>query len=180
MYANPIINPHSASYVVILGMYVLNVPASLLHFFSHISGYESVYGVIVAGVYAVVGPSVAFFAWHMLLYRGLEQSQHSQKLIASRPHFIAYTAMFAVQLLVLGLSAAGLVGGSGGGVITMLDALLKGHIVAGVFASLVTVLCAFAFLLGAVQMRQALVFYRDNSVKEAHPEATLTTAQSPV
>lgn len=54
------------------GAYALNLLASLTMLFSGVSGYNSVSGVIFAAIYAVLFPAVAFFAWHLSLYKALK------------------------------------------------------------------------------------------------------------
>lgn len=52
--------------------YALNFLATVMMLFSGVNEYSSLVGTVFAGVYVVLFPGLAFFSWHMSLYKALK------------------------------------------------------------------------------------------------------------
>lgn len=62
--------------------YALNFLATVMMLFSGVNEYSSLVGTVFAGVYVVLFPALAFFSWHMSLYKALKYS--SLRLLSFR------------------------------------------------------------------------------------------------
>lgn len=52
--------------------YALNFLATTMMLFSGVAEYSSLVGTVFAGVYVVLFPGLAFFSWHLSLYKALK------------------------------------------------------------------------------------------------------------
>ena len=129
-------------------MYWLNVVATVLLMVYGVAGYDRLIAVVSAVLYALFIPIVSFFAWHWMLWNAVKTG-------SSFP-YIAYFVAFAGQIIVFLATGAGLISGSAGGILTFLDALGRGKIIASVAVALVTALDTAAFLLGSVVLNQVI------------------------
>jgi SCAMP family len=133
-------------------LYGGNVIATIGLTTSNEPAYHSHLGIVLAALYALLCPPLAFYIWHWPLYHALK----SDRAVL----FLLYFFMFGFQLFFAAFLAIGIFNGGGGGLIGTMDMLSTGHILPAIL-SLICVLISILFcIVGAFQLKQVAYLYR--------------------
>lgn len=135
--------------------------------FSGVTGYSGLSGIIFATVYLVLFPALAFFSWHLSLYKALKYYPYAHIYLAVNVHrydssfwFIAYFVSFGIQMLLYVFLAVGLFSGGGGGVLGMLTMLSNGKIIATILSALCTASMLLCLVMGLAQVKNVNEHFR--------------------
>lgn len=152
--------------------YLLNVLATFGLMSSRVSGYTGLGGLLLALIYLLLFPTLAFFSWHLALYRALK--------LDSSLWFVAYFCGFGVQLLFYVFLGVGFFVGGGGGLLAMLSMFGEGKIVAGIVSAVCAAAMGLCAVLGVVQIKNVGRAFRQggHSVERAGVEAGGAAAQN--
>lgn len=153
-------------------LYLLNLAAIISCMVSRVPKYNNVGGLVLAICYLVIVPFIAFFVWHMTLYRAVKSN--------STFFFLVFFIIFFIQICQCIFLAVGISDGGGGGLIVGIDMFSKGYIAPGIISTTCFVCSLFLIYLSFKHIYSIGILYRHggHSLDAAKKEAAMYAMQN--
>lgn len=150
----------------------MNLAAAIGFLASGVDGYQGIGGLLLSILYLVIMPPLAFYFWHLTLYKALIKN--------STALFIAYFTSYGIHILFCVFLGIGFFAGGGGGLIGMIAMFNNNLIVQGVISAICAGVMFTQAILGVLHFRTVGKYYRNggHTLSKARNEVVTAAAKN--